>query len=71
MGAIDVEAATGYIARCKNFDGGFGCTPGGESHAGQIFTCVGALAIGGALHHVDADLLGWGLTLPAELGYFS
>jgi|AntAceMinimDraft_5_1070358.scaffolds.fasta_scaffold422128_1 hypothetical protein len=28
---------------------------------GQIFTCVGALAIGGGLQHVDADLLGWWL----------
>ena len=34
---------------------------GAESHAGQIFTCVGALAIAGAAHHVDHDLLGWWL----------
>eukprot|EP00740_Mantoniella_antarctica_P025618 CAMPEP_0198683586 /NCGR_PEP_ID=MMETSP1468-20131203/10862_1 /TAXON_ID=1461545 /ORGANISM="Mantoniella sp, Strain CCMP1436" /LENGTH=315 /DNA_ID=CAMNT_0044427711 /DNA_START=1 /DNA_END=948 /DNA_ORIENTATION=- len=61
MEAINVEKAMEYIASCKNFDGGFGCTPGGESHAGQIFTCVGALAIGGGLQHVDADLLGWWL----------
>lgn len=26
-----------------------------------MFCCVGALAIAGALHHVDADLLGWWL----------
>ncbi|XP_021745019.1 geranylgeranyl transferase type-2 subunit beta 1-like isoform X2 [Chenopodium quinoa] len=58
---IDVEKAVNYIVRCKNLDGGFGCTPGGESHAGQIFCCVGALAITGALHHVDKDLLGWWL----------
>lgn len=24
-----------------------------------VFCCVAALAIGGALHHVDKDLLGW------------
>ena len=30
---------------CRNFDGGFGSTPGGESHDGQIFVCVGALQI--------------------------
>ena len=59
--AIDVDKAVAFIASCKNFDGGFGCTPGGEYHAGQIFTCVGALAIGGGLRHVDADLLGWWL----------
>ncbi|KAJ8633319.1 hypothetical protein MRB53_026655 [Persea americana] len=53
--------AVNYIVSCKNLDGGFGCTPGGESHAGQIFCCVGALAITGSLHHVDKDLLGWWL----------
>ncbi|KAL5175337.1 Geranylgeranyl transferase type-2 subunit beta 1 [Glycine soja] len=50
-----------YIISCKNMDGGFGCTPGGESHAGQIFCCVGALAITGSLDLVDKDLLGWWL----------
>ncbi|XP_022742712.1 geranylgeranyl transferase type-2 subunit beta 1 isoform X2 [Durio zibethinus] len=58
---INVEKAVNYILSCKNLDGGFGCTPGGESHAGQIFCCVGALAITGSLHHVDKDLLGWWL----------
>eukprot|EP01018_Ginkgo_biloba_P011709 Gb_03754 [translate_table: standard] len=53
---IDVGKAISYIASCKNFDGGFGCTPGAESHAGQS-----ALAILGALNHVDKDLLGWWL----------
>ena len=59
---IDVQGATDFVARCKNFDGGFGAVPGAESHAGQIFCCVGALSIGRALHHVDADLLGWWLS---------
>ncbi|OMO86750.1 Prenyltransferase/squalene oxidase [Corchorus olitorius] len=58
---INVEKAVNYIVSCKNLDGGFGCTPGGESHAGQIFCCVAALAITGSLHHVDKDLLGWWL----------
>ncbi|KAI3928491.1 hypothetical protein MKW98_024092 [Papaver atlanticum] len=58
---INVEKAVEYIVSCKNLDGGFGCTPGGESHAGQIFCCVGALAIAGSLHHIDKDLLGWWL----------
>lgn len=59
--AVDVEAATDFVAKCRNFDGGFGAVPGGESHAGQVFCCVGALAIGGALHKLDADSLGWWL----------
>ncbi|KAK4482595.1 hypothetical protein RD792_009759 [Penstemon davidsonii] len=58
---INVEKAVKYIVSCKNLDGGFGCTPGAESHAGQIFCCVGALAITGSLHYVDKDLLGWWL----------
>ncbi|XP_009347576.2 geranylgeranyl transferase type-2 subunit beta 1 isoform X1 [Pyrus x bretschneideri] len=58
---INVEKAVNYIVSCKNHDGGFGCTPGAESHAGQIFCCVGALAITGSLHHIDKDLLGWWL----------
>jgi prenyltransferase beta subunit len=28
MEAVDLERAVGFIIRCKNFDGGFGCTPG-------------------------------------------
>lgn len=48
--------------RCRNFDGGFGAVPGAESHAGQIFCCVGALSIGGALDQVDENLLGWWLS---------
>lgn len=61
-GLINLTKACDFIARCRNFDGGFGAVPGAESHAGQIFCCVGALSIGRALHHVDAKLLGWWLS---------
>jgi len=47
--------------RCRNADGGFGSREGSESHAGQVFCCVGALSILGHLHCVDADNLGWWL----------
>lgn len=47
-----------YIQSCANFDGGYGVRPGAESHAGQIFTCVGALAIVNRLDLVDTDRLG-------------
>lgn len=60
-GLIDVAAAAAFIGQCRNFDGGFGCMPGAESHAGQVFTCVGALSIAGRLDLVDAPLLGWWL----------
>lgn len=43
---------------CANFDGGYGVSPGAESHAGQCFTCVGALAIAGRIDLVDKDRLG-------------
>ena len=55
---IDVPKAVGYIQACANFDGGFGVSPGAESHAGQIYTCVGALAIAQNLDVVDKDRLG-------------
>ena len=108
MESLDVEGAVQFIVRCKNFDGGFGCTPGerdddrpgrldvplakraptlcveshacqtstpalvpallptlspagNESHAGQVFTCIGALSLAGALHLVDQDLFCWWL----------
>ena len=32
---------------------------GMESHAGQVFTCVGALALADSLHLLDRDLLCW------------
>ncbi|KAL9126521.1 MAG: hypothetical protein Q9217_004445 [Psora testacea] len=55
---VDIHKAVGHIQACANFDGGYGITPGAESHAGQIFTCVGALAIAGYLDRVDKDRLG-------------
>ena len=45
----------------KNLDGGFGCTLGAESHAGQSFYQVGALALTSSLRYVDKDLIGWWL----------
>ena len=36
MDTIDVDKAVDFVVRCMNFDGGFGCTPGSESHAGQV-----------------------------------
>lgn len=55
----DVVKAVDFVLTCRNFDGGFGCTPGAETHAGQVFVCVGALAIAGAIDTLDKDLLGW------------
>ena len=55
---VDVPKAVSHIQACANFDGGYGISPGAESHAGQVFTCVGALAIAGRLDLVDKDLLG-------------
>ena len=59
---IDMTKAVDYIISCRNFDGGFGAVPGAESHAGQVFCCVGALSIAKSLHLLkDADLLSWWL----------
>lgn len=55
---VDVPKAVLYIQKCENFDGAYGIRPGAESHAGQVFTCVGALAIAGRLDLVNQDRLG-------------
>ncbi len=36
MDRIDKEKAISFVMKCLNFDGGFGCIPGAESHAGQV-----------------------------------
>ncbi|KAJ8612006.1 hypothetical protein MRB53_037649 [Persea americana] len=55
---VDTDACVRYIQSCANSDGGFGEEPGAETHSGQIFTCVSALAILGRLDIVDKDKLG-------------
>lgn len=55
---IDISKAVDYVQACANLDGGYGVIPGAESHAGQIYTCVGALAIADRLDLVDRDRLG-------------
>lgn len=38
---MDVAAAVDFVKACKNFDGGFGCTPGMEGAGQQLCTgCV-------------------------------
>lgn len=62
LGKMSTEVASGaeaFILRCKNFDGGFGMFPGAESHAAQVYTCVGALALCDSLHLVDAQTPSW------------
>jgi geranylgeranyl transferase type-2 subunit beta len=58
MSLVDVEKAVQHIVSCANFDGGYGVSPGAESHSGQIFTCVSALAIVERLDLVEVDKLG-------------
>lgn len=62
LDAVDLEAAAKYIHLCTNeVDGGFGCTPGAESHAGQVFCCIAALSICQRLDLVKTPLLCWWL----------
>lgn len=67
LGALDrveVRRAAIYIQQCRNLDGGFGSVIGAESHAGQVFCCVGALSIAQSLDLLErdgTDLLGWWL----------
>ncbi|KAI9683339.1 MAG: hypothetical protein M1829_005409 [Trizodia sp. TS-e1964] len=57
LSTIDVDAAVRFVQACGNFDGGYGVCPGAESHAGQIYTCVGALAIANRLDLLDTERL--------------
>lgn len=55
---VDVNLAVDYIISCANFDGGYGSSPGAESHSGQIFACLGALSIAKRIDVVNSDKLG-------------
>ncbi|KAF1845830.1 geranylgerany transferase type II beta subunit [Cucurbitaria berberidis CBS 394.84] len=55
---VDVDKAVQHVHACANFDGGYGTSPGAESHSGQVFTCLGALTIAGRLDLVDQEKLG-------------
>ncbi|KAF2395928.1 geranylgeranyl transferas-like protein type II beta subunit [Trichodelitschia bisporula] len=57
---VDVPRAVTYIESCANPDGGYGNSPGAESHSGQIFTYLAALSIADRLDTVDTEhLAGW------------
>ena len=58
LSLVDVDKAVSHVESCRNFDGGFGVTPGAESHAAQVYPCTGALSIAGRLDLVDKDRLG-------------
>ncbi|VIO88943.1 Uncharacterized protein BM_BM14698 [Brugia malayi] len=53
--SINVGKAVDYILNCYNFDGGFGTRPGSESHAGQVYCCLGSLAIADCLEMIDTQ----------------
>lgn len=36
MDTINLDKAVDFVLSSMNFDGGFGCRPGSESHAGQV-----------------------------------
>lgn len=58
LDVVDVSKGVEHVRKCANYDGGYGTGPGAESHAGQIYTCVGALSIANRLDLVDRDKLG-------------
>ena len=55
---VDIDKCVQYVKSCQNSDGAYGATPGAESHAGQVYTSVGTLAIAGRLDLADVDDLG-------------
>ncbi|GEQ71544.1 hypothetical protein JCM33374_g5229 [Metschnikowia sp. JCM 33374] len=62
LGRLTLEIADGaskFILNCKNFDGGFGMYPGAESHAAQVYTCVGTLALCDTLGELEENTAAW------------
>lgn len=57
MQKVDVEKAVSFIESCQNVDGSYGRVPGAESHAGQVYTCVGTLALTQKLDRSRIDRL--------------
>ena len=55
---VDVDKCVQYVQSCRNFDGAYGVSPGAESQAARVYTCVGTLALAGRLDLVDTDALG-------------
>ncbi|CAD5234558.1 unnamed protein product [Bursaphelenchus xylophilus] len=55
LAEVDVNKAVHFIVSCYNFDGGFGRRPGSESHSGQVYCCVGTLALTGCLEYINID----------------
>ncbi|XP_004307531.1 PREDICTED: geranylgeranyl transferase type-1 subunit beta [Fragaria vesca subsp. vesca] len=51
---MDKEKAKEYIINCQSYDGGFGLTPGAESHGGAIYCGITSLRLMGFL---EEDLL--------------
>ena len=59
LDAVNVSQSNAFVHSCQNFDGGYGCVPGAESHAGQIFCCVGALSVSGVVVVVVVECALW------------
>ena len=60
LGAISLENAIDFLQQCHNpLDGGYGSCVGAESHAGQVFCCIGALSIAKALPENSNKLAWW------------
>ncbi|OMO58950.1 Prenyltransferase/squalene oxidase [Corchorus capsularis] len=51
---MDREKAKEYILNCQSYDGGFGLTPGLESHGGGTYCAVASLRLMG---YIEDDLL--------------
>ncbi|PHJ25330.1 prenyltransferase and squalene oxidase repeat-containing protein [Cystoisospora suis] len=55
---IDAEKLAAWIFSCQNPDGGFGCAPGCESHAGTTFCAVACLQLLGLLGEISLSAKG-------------
>lgn len=62
LSKLNIPKAVEWLKRCQNFDGGFGCVPGAESHGAMAFTVLGGLSMLGRLDVIDAEKASWWLS---------
>ena len=54
-----LHKAINYIEGCRNWDGGFGASPGSESHSGNIFCCQALLKLFNSESSTNTNLIDW------------
>ncbi|GKU91921.1 hypothetical protein SLEP1_g5726 [Rubroshorea leprosula] len=68
---MDREKAKDYILQCQSYDGGFGLTPGSESHGGGTYCAVASLRLMGFIEdeHLSKSASSSVINMPLVLSW--